>query len=60
MFDEGKLKDAVKSKIGQLNQTINQEPIEYFNVNNRVLRKDKILAEGGFGFVYKVTDEADG
>ena len=28
------------------------EPIEYFRVNNRNLRSEKVLAEGGFGFVY--------
>lgn len=39
---------------------INQEPLEYFYVNDRVLRKDSILAEGGFGFVYKVRDASGG
>jgi serine/threonine protein kinase len=34
--------------------------LEYFRVNNRSLRSDKILAEGGFGFVYQVTDEDSG
>ena len=33
---------------------------EYFRVNNRHLRSDKVLAEGGFGFVYQVTDETTG
>jgi len=34
--------------------------LEYFRVNKRNLRSDKVIAEGGFGFVYEVTDETTG
>ena len=34
--------------------------VEYFRVNNRSFRSDKILAEGGFGSVYEVIDEDSG
>ena len=35
-------------------------PTEYFRVNNRNLRSVKVLAEGGFGFVYQVIDDSTG
>lgn len=35
-------------------------PTEYFRVNNRNLRSEKVLAEGGFGFVYQVIDDSTG
>ena len=33
---------------------------EYIQLKNRNLRKDRQIAEGGFGFVYEVTDTSTG
>tara|TARA_B110000285_G_C15084380_1_gene595305 strand:+ start:120 stop:464 length:345 start_codon:yes stop_codon:yes gene_type:complete len=59
---------AAQSKLEEVKNNYQQNesglggPIqyEYFRVNNRNLRSDKVLAEGGFGFVYQVTDESTG